>query len=129
MKFVPKKLLKKLYNHTSLKNAEGMVRFSMKNRLSPVTITEISGIAVDGDAVPRDLVTLIREDGTSVTLAEFNSGEPVEFPLGAMITAEMGIDELAEGNHDIEVVFQTRPFAAPPALRRVDPWRPARPSG
>jgi len=110
MKFVPKKLLKKLYNHTSLKNGEGMVRFSMKNRLSPVTITEISGIAVDGDAVPRDLVTLIREDGTSVTLAEFNSGEPVEFPLGAMITAEMGIDELAEGNHDIEVVFQTRPF-------------------
>lgn len=110
MKFVPKKLLKKLYNHTSLRNADGAVRFSMKNRLSPVTIKQISRFALDGHEIPHDKIFLTREDGSSVSLNDFNAGTPVEFPLGATITARLNIDPLTEGTHDIEVVFHTQPF-------------------
>ena len=37
MQFIPKSVLSKLYNRTSLRNDNGKVRFSVKNRLSPAT--------------------------------------------------------------------------------------------
>jgi hydroxymethylglutaryl-CoA reductase (NADPH) len=43
-------------------------------------------------------------------LSRINPGSPVDFPLGAMLTFQLDIEPLSEGDHDIEVDFRTQPF-------------------
>ncbi len=51
MQFIPKSVIGKLYNRTSLKNEDGQVRFSVKNRLGPAVLCEISHVSIDGQPV------------------------------------------------------------------------------
>ena len=110
MKFFPKKVLNKLYNHTSLKNADGGVRFSVKNRLSPSVLLEVTCMAIDGRKIPKDEVAISCNQEESIPLIQINPDKPIDFPLGALLTFRLNIEPLSEGQHDIEVVFNTQPF-------------------
>ena len=110
MKFIPGSILSKLYNRTSLRNSDGSVRFSVKNRLSPAAIRQISHISIDGQVVPDDRVRISREADNSVPIHRVNPDDPVIFPLGALLNFYLDIDPLAEGQHDIRVVFDAPPF-------------------
>jgi hydroxymethylglutaryl-CoA reductase (NADPH) len=110
MKFFPDKVLNKLYNHTSLRNAARGVRFSVKNRLSPASILNISRVAIDGNDVSGDKVTVICDNSQAVPLSWVSPEKPADFPLGSQLTFKLGIDPLQEGEHDIEVEFRTKPF-------------------
>ena len=65
MQFIPKSVVSKLYNRTSLRNDDGIVRFSVKNRLSPATLREISQLAINGNSVKTAEIDFVEVAGDS----------------------------------------------------------------
>ncbi len=110
MKLFPKKVLRKLYNNTSLKHVEGGVCFSVKNRLSPASVQEITRVSINGLDIPADKITVERNGQPSIPLSQIKPENPIDFPLGDLLTFYLGMESLSEGKHAIEVDFQTRPF-------------------
>lgn len=110
MSFIPGRILKKLFNNTSLKNIEGKVHFSIKNRLSPATLLSISRVEIDGKDVPLETVNIACDDGSSMPLAGISKEEPLDFPLGTLLSFFVDREPLEEGDHDVAVVFTTKPF-------------------
>jgi hydroxymethylglutaryl-CoA reductase (NADPH) len=110
MSFIPGKILSKLFNHSSLKNRDGKVRFSVKNRLSPATLRQISRIEIDGRPIPLEDVTVSCDDHPAEPVSEIKPKSPLDFPLGTLLTFYLAIEPLEEGTHDITVVFDSKPF-------------------
>ena len=110
MQFIPKSILSKLYNRTSLRNEGSGVRFSIKNRLSPARLGGVSQIAINGVAVPASKITVSVESGEPVPLTQLKEHEPVDFPLGTLVNFYLDIDPLPEGQHDIALAFDADPF-------------------
>ncbi|WP_376694694.1 hydroxymethylglutaryl-CoA reductase [Wenzhouxiangella sp. EGI_FJ10305] len=109
MRFVPKAMLKRLYNRSSLRNTDGGVVFSIKNRLSPARLEAVEHLKLDGDEVALENVRLSVEGATPLRLSEL-PGDGLDFPLGTLLVLELGVDPLGEGEHDIELSFQASPF-------------------
>ncbi len=109
MVFVPSLLLKQLYTFGSLKNTENGFVFSLKNRLSDATLTDVRSLSIDGENVPLDQVRLELDDGKKVTVSEVKKN-PMNFPLKQTITVSGNFHPLATGKHKIELVFDTKPF-------------------
>ncbi len=110
MQFIPKSVLSKLYNRTSLRNDDGAVRFSIKNRLSPATLNELSQLSIDGLPVPLDKVSLAVESGKVMPLKKALKDGAIDFPLGTLVNFFLDIEPLAEGQHDIAMTFKAKPF-------------------
>jgi hydroxymethylglutaryl-CoA reductase (NADPH) len=110
MSFIPSSLLSKLYNHSSLKNRDNKVRFSVKNRLSPAVLTQVSQLEIDGKAITEENITVSCEDGCSIPVSEISGDQPLDFPLGTLLTFFIDIDPLDEGPHEIVAVFDSKPF-------------------
>jgi hydroxymethylglutaryl-CoA reductase (NADPH) len=110
MQFIPKSILSKLYNRTSLRNEDGLVRFSVKNRLSPSTLNEISQVSIDGLPVPTDRISLSVEANDTIPLASISPDSPVDFPLGTLLNFYLEVDPLPEGQHEISLSFDAHPF-------------------
>ena len=110
MSFIPSSVLSKLFNHSSLKNRDGKVRFSVKNRLSPSTLRQISRIEIDGREIPLENVTVSYDDNPAVAVSEIRPKSPLDFPLGTLLTFYLAIEPLEEGTHDITVLFDSKPF-------------------
>jgi hydroxymethylglutaryl-CoA reductase (NADPH) len=112
MKFISEKVLSKLYNHTSLKPADGGIRFSVKNRLSPSTLHGITRVAIDGQNIQNDKVRIAYEKEAPRPSDQINPDSPVDFPLGALLTFHVEMEPLSDGEYDIAVTFETRPFGS-----------------
>ncbi len=95
---------------SSLKHADGGIRFSVKNRLSPGMLHGVTRVAIDGQEMQPDQVTIAYEKETPRRLDQLNPDRPIEFPLGALLTFRIEMSPLNEGQHDIEVAFETQPF-------------------
>jgi len=110
MQFIPKSVLGKLYNRTSLRNENGQVRFSVKNRLSPATLHEISQVAINGNPVARDKISVSIESGPPTSLSLISPENPVDFPLGTLVNIYLDVEPLNEGQHEISMTFDAHPF-------------------
>jgi hydroxymethylglutaryl-CoA reductase (NADPH) len=110
MSFIPGSILSKLYNRTSLKNRDGGVCFSVKNRLNPVTLRKILRVEIDSTPIDLERVTLTLEDGSTCPVASVTAKKPIDFPLGTMLTFRLDIPPLEEGKHHLTVVFDSQPF-------------------
>jgi hydroxymethylglutaryl-CoA reductase (NADPH) len=110
MQFIPKSVVSKLYNRTSLRNDDGAVRFSVKNRLSPATLREISQLAIDGQTVVHDRISVAVESSDAIPLSQVTPDTPLDFPLGTLLNFYLEMDPLIEGQHDISMVFDAHPF-------------------
>ncbi len=110
MSFIPSAILNKLYNRTSLRNADGVVRFSVKNRLSPASLQQIKRVALDGQVIPEDRVSMTCDAGPAFPTSRINPDSPIDFPLGTLLTFDLAMEPLDEGTHDLEVVFDAPPF-------------------
>lgn len=106
--FVPSLLLRQLYTFGSLKNADGGVAFSIKNRLSDAELSGLRSVKVAGHDVPLDRVR-IRHEGGEVRGADLG-GRPLAFPLRATLDVFAAVDPLPVGKHAVEIAFDSKPF-------------------
>lgn len=106
---IPSMLLKQLYTFGSLENGDGIVKFSVKNRLSDATITSIDRLRLSGKEVPMEKVTLDLGEGNVLTPTDIIES-PLEFPLRRELDIIAVSGPLSLGKHKIEVHFSTKPF-------------------
>jgi hydroxymethylglutaryl-CoA reductase (NADPH) len=110
MKFIPRSLLSKLYNRTSLKNTADGFQFSVKNRLSPVVVQGIEQVAIDERVIdPADIQVTVPA-GDTVPLGEIGPDSPIDFPLGALLRFRAKSEPLIDEQHHLRVVFKASPF-------------------
>ena len=110
MRFVPKALLKRLYNRSSLRNTESGVRFSIKNRLSPARLEQVEQVRLDGKNIAPEHVRLSMDGNSAFALTDIAPEHTVDFPLGTLLVLDLDADALDEGEHSIELVFRASPF-------------------
>lgn len=106
---IPSLILKQLYTFGSLKNNQQGVQFSVKNRLSDATITDLFEVKINGTAVPVENIILDLGGGEVMAATAVNQN-PIEFPLRRSLIIICQIDHLPIGKHKIEVHFETEPF-------------------
>ena len=106
---IPSLILRQLYTYSSLKNTNGGVRYSLKNRLSDAKLVGVSDLKIDKKAIPNDAVRLII-NGKEFKMTEVAAVSPVEFPLKQVVDVFMAIPHLEEGKHEIEISFVTDGF-------------------
>jgi hydroxymethylglutaryl-CoA reductase (NADPH) len=107
--FVPSLLLKQLYTFGSLKNSPDGVQFTIKNRLSDATVTGLRGIRIDGREIPLHDVE-VRVDDVAIQTHQITDAKPLAFPLKHTLQIVARAAALPLGKHDIELVFDARPF-------------------
>lgn len=105
-------LLKQLYTFGSLKNINNGVSFSLKNRLSDSELTELTGIKIDGQQIPREKLTFDLGDGSLVAPDEVSENNPIAFPLRKIVAVLADIGNLERGKHKIEIAFKAKPFGS-----------------
>jgi len=110
MQFIPKPLLKKLYNRSSLRNTASGVRFSVKNRLAPAKLKRVRPLVLNGESVPVDQVAVAVDGGEPVRLDRLIGSSPVDFPLGTLLTFDVSIEPLEAVEHSLELAFEVEPF-------------------
>ena len=106
---IPSLLLKQLYTFNSLRNADGGVCFSIKNRLTDVTLTAIRSVAIGDRSVPIESVSMMLEDGRRLSPAEL-AATPLPFPLKMTMDVHCGVSPLEKGKHKIEVEFEAKTY-------------------
>lgn len=107
---VPSLLLKQLYTFGSLRNNDEGVVFSLKNRLSDATITQVDKIILSGQEVPADKVLIRLSDGRELRPGDISKNAPINFPLRDKMDIVAQGMRLPEGKHPIEVHFTAKPF-------------------
>jgi len=110
MRFIPKALLKKLYNRASLRNTPDGVRLAVKNRLAPTRLLAIDRLALDGRVIESDKIQLQFDGGPAIRADRLATESAIDFPLGTLLTLDLAIEALEPGEHDIELAFSTEPF-------------------
>ena len=110
MRFVPRSLLKKIYNRSSLRNTATGVRFSIKNRLSPSTLTAVRPMEIDGRRVEAERIRIGVDGGAPEPMERFAERLPLDFPLGTLLTFELDIEPLDAGEHALRLSFEAKPF-------------------
>src|SRR5215218_742794 len=108
---IPSLILKQMYTQGSLENVEDGVRFSLKNRLSNATLTQLKEVSIDGRAVPLERLTL-ELNGDSVAGTAVNPNNAVAFPLARVVRIHAQGDQLDKGQHEITLAFDTEPFGS-----------------
>ncbi|MCI0693711.1 hydroxymethylglutaryl-CoA reductase [candidate division KSB1 bacterium] len=110
MAIIPSLVLKQLYTFGSLKNVEGGIKFSIKNRLSDAMLTGVGNIIINGAEVPRHALSLDLGNGQILTPDQISSNHPIDFPLRKTLDILARIAPLAEGKHSLEIAFETKAF-------------------
>jgi hydroxymethylglutaryl-CoA reductase (NADPH) len=86
------------------------VQFSIKNRLSDATVTGLRGIRLNGREIALHDVEL-RLDDTVVKTHQITASNPLDFPLKSSLhILARTVAALPLGKHDIEIVFDSKPF-------------------
>jgi len=113
MQPIPSALLKSLYNRASLRNHDDGVEFSVKNRLAPATLKRVHLVALDGEQIAFERIRVRFDDGESLPMTGLQDPDaPLDFPLGTLLTFELDISPLEQGNHSVALAFETDPFGA-----------------
>jgi hydroxymethylglutaryl-CoA reductase (NADPH) len=107
---IPALILRRLYTSGSLKNVAGGIRFELKNRLSDAELTGVTSLAINGDELPLERLTLDLGEGSRLAAAELGPDRPLDFPLRKAVNIEARRDELVKGKHTVELTFDTNPF-------------------
>lgn len=104
--------LERLFTWESLVNTERGVEFELKNRLDDSRLTGFDGVAIDGEPVPRDDVTLHRDDGTVLTPDDITADEPLAFDLAETLQVVLDRERLARGTHELTVQLSIEGFGS-----------------
>ena len=107
---IPSLLLKQLYTFGSLKNYNGGVSFSLKNRLQDAKLTEIISLKLNGKEISLENVSMDFGNGMVISPKQISLDAPIDFPLRKSIDLMAKTQPLALGKHKIEVKFRAKPF-------------------
>ena len=107
---IPSLVLKRLYTFGSLKNVEGGVRFSIKNRLSDALLTRILTISVAGSEVPIKDARLEFDDGTTRPAGDVSPENPLPFPLRKVVHVFVARRPLEPGKYTVRIAIHAEPF-------------------
>ena len=113
MQFVPKALLKKLYNRSSLRNTAAGVRFSVKNRLSPAKLERVKAVTLNGEALQPKQIQVSVDGGEPFGIDRIDPESPVDFPLGTLLTFDLKVEPLSDSEHSLVLEFQAQSVRAP----------------
>jgi hydroxymethylglutaryl-CoA reductase (NADPH) len=109
---IPSMLLRQFYTLGSLKNIENGVQFSIKNRLTDVTFTEITTIKVNGVEISRDKLSFDFGDGKLLGADAISEASPVEFPLKKVLLINAVAENLPHGKHKIEIGAKAKGYGS-----------------
>src|SRR4028119_1720571 len=108
---IPPPILTQLYTLGSLENTEEGVRFGLKNRLSNATVTQIKEVRINDKPVPLDRLTLDL-GGEELAASQVSKNNAVAFPLARTVRIHARTEQLAKGQHEIALAFETEPFGS-----------------
>ena len=108
--FIPTLILKQLYTNGSLKNTDAGVKFALKNRLKDSKLIALTAVKIAGQTITIESIELDLGDGKKVQATDISKDNPVDFPLRKTLEVQTGLDRLPIGKHEIEIVFEARPF-------------------
>lgn len=108
---IPSLILKQMYTLGSLENTEDGVRFGLKNRLSNATVTQIKEVRINDQSIPLDRLTLDL-GGEELAANQVSKNNAVAFPLARTVRIHARTEQLAKGQHEIGLVFETEPFGS-----------------
>ncbi|MEZ5306431.1 MAG: hydroxymethylglutaryl-CoA reductase [Pyrinomonadaceae bacterium] len=109
---IPSMLLRQLYTYRSLSNTNDGVYFSIKNRLTDVTFSELRSIRIDGVEVPKDAITFELGEAGRVSASEVSESAPIDFPLRKVIGVNCSVDHLEIGKHKIEISVRAKGYGS-----------------
>ncbi len=104
---IPSMLLRQLYTNSSLKNTDGGIQFSLKNRLSDAEIGELNAIKIDGKEIALDKISVDLGDGNFVAA---ETVKDISFPLRKTLNVKAAIGNLEHGKYKIGIAFKAKPF-------------------
>ncbi len=100
MPVIPPTVLKKLYVKGSLRPEDRGFAFDLKNLIAPATITDVTGLDMDGKAIDDCLVTVVPPSGNSRPIDQISSGTPLHFPVGVVVTIHVASEPPGPGGHE-----------------------------
>jgi hydroxymethylglutaryl-CoA reductase (NADPH) len=109
---IPSLVLKQLYTFGSLKNVNGGVSFSIKNRLSDARVVGLRRVVIDGHEAPLTAIVIELDADSRITPDRITPETPIDFPLRRTLNVHVGAMHLPQGTHDIEIAFESEPFGA-----------------
>jgi hydroxymethylglutaryl-CoA reductase (NADPH) len=105
---IPQLLLRQLYTFGSLTNAPDGAHFSLKNRLSDVTLTRILRVRIGALEFTADKLQVDMGDGRWRSATEVSPERPEEFPLRKVAHLRAPGRVLPEGTHEIEIAIEVK---------------------
>ncbi|MBK6423077.1 MAG: hydroxymethylglutaryl-CoA reductase [Gemmatimonadetes bacterium] len=109
---IPQLLLRQLYTFGSLTNEPGGFRFSLKNRLSDVTLTRIVRVKFDHQEFPASMLEVDLGDGQWRPATEVTPEQPREFALRQVAHLRARGHTLPDGTHEIEIGIEVKGVGA-----------------
>lgn len=95
--------LERLFTWESLENTERGVEFELKNRLIETDFEGIERIAVDGETVPSEAVTLEVDEDERYRADEVTADRPLHLDLAETVQVVLERDRLRLGVHELTV--------------------------
>jgi len=106
---VPQLILRQLYTNGSLKNIDGDIQFSLKNRLADARLLSIKEICIDGQDVDLNNVKVSLENGTAYSMDDIDE-KSIDFPLRKILNINIAGINLSEEKHKLRISFKADPF-------------------
>ncbi len=105
---IPQLLLRQLYTFGSLTNEPNGFRFSLKNRLSDVTLTRIVRVKFDHQEFPAAQLEVDLGDGRWRAATAVTPDSPHSFPLKQVAHLRAPGHQLPDGTHEIEIGIEVQ---------------------
>jgi hydroxymethylglutaryl-CoA reductase (NADPH) len=109
---IPQLLLRQLYTFGSLANSAEGALFSLKNRLTDVTLTRIVRVRIGSLEIPAARLQVELGDGRWRGATEVTPERPEEFPLKKVAHLRVPGERIADGTYEIEIAIEVKGIGA-----------------
>jgi hydroxymethylglutaryl-CoA reductase (NADPH) len=109
---IPQLLLRQLYTFGSLTNGPDGLFFSLKNRLSDVTLTRISRVRIGTIDLGPECLQVDLGDGSWRPATSVTPERPEEFPLRRVAHLRALGRSVPDGTHEIEIAIEVKGVGA-----------------
>lgn len=107
---IPSLILKQLYTFNSLKNIDGGIQFTIKNRLSDASFTGLKEVKIEGNIIPLSSIQIHLGEGVVIDPKNVSVEKPLQFNLRDSINMVCTVPHLVHGKHNLEITFTADPF-------------------